>query len=398
MKQKNNPKIAIVYDKVNTQYGGAEWVLVALHNAFPTAPLFTALYDAKQARWASVFTVFSSFLQRSPLKKHTFLVWLFPLAFESLDLSDYDIIISVTSGEAKGVLTKPNQLHISYILTPPRYLYTHVEQYLNQFSFLRLPIISQITHVLLSYLRWWDQAAARRPDVLIAISKVVQKRIYDIYSLSSSIIYPPLPEVPKGVAVSKISSNNSFLLTLSRLVSYKRIDLAILAALKTNKSLVVAGNGEEFSRLQILAGQHTVTRTNEDLAAFISKETEQPGKIIFVGTVSNEERLALLASAEALLMPGIEDFGITALEAANLGTPSILHAKSGVSEILTHNTASIHISEESVSALAEGIEQLAHTSFSIASLQKQANTCSTNVFTRKFKENVYDGIIQSEKN
>lgn len=396
--KKTEPTIALVYDKVNTTYGGAEWVLLALHQAFPNAPLYTTLYDQRSATWAKPFRVLTSFLQKLPTKNHKLLVWLFPLAFESLDLSSYDVIISITSGEAKGVITKPSQIHISYILTPPRYLYTHKEKYLQGTRVLSLPGISFFTKLAIRYLTWWDRVAVYRPDTLIAISKRIQKRITTVYKRNSDLIYPPLP-IPNDVKdISPIASRAPFLLSLSRLVQYKRIDLSLKAALNTKKTLVIAGEGEEKQNLIKLAGSQAQIRTTEKLADFIRTHTSSEGLVLFVGHVSNTERLQLLASASALLMPGLEDFGITALEAAYLGTPSIIHKESGVAEVLSHKKATLHIPAETTSAVTAALKQLSNTTFDLATLQDQAKACSTKVFTSKFREYVYDSIIQLEKN
>lgn len=397
MKKEPEPTIALVYDKVNTKYGGAEWVLLALHEAFPDAPLFTSIYDKKTAKWAKNFKVISSFLQKIPIKKHAFLVWLFPLAFESLDLKNFDVIISVTSGEAKGVLTKPNQVHISYMLTPPRYLYTHSQRYQSRFPLLQLPIFSHFYGMLTNYLRWWDRAATFRADTHIAISSTVQKRISALYHIESDIVYPPTPNTQQPKTLL-FQNTTSFLLSLSRLVAYKRIDLSIKAALQLQRTLIVAGQGEELNRLVALAGKQARLRTSEQLSTFLETFTKQPGLILFVGHVSNTERVSLLAAATALLMPGLEDFGLTALEAASLGTPTILHAKSGASEVLQHSKSAIHISEETTEQLIQAIKLMDTTSLSPTVLRAQAEKCSAKVFTRKMKEYVYDSIIQLNKN
>lgn len=398
MKKTLEPTVAIVYDKVNTRYGGAEWVLRALHEAFPHAPLYTSLYDPHTAQWASIFTVFTSFLQRIPVKNHAFLVWLFPLAFESLNLKNYDVVISVTSGEAKGILTRPEQLHISYILTPPRYLYTHAERYSRRYGFLSLPIIAQIGQMVKKYMIWWDSAAVHRADKRIAISRTIQKRIADIYNLESDVLYPPLPIQLTAKESAKASTIEPFLLSLSRLVEYKRIDLSIAATQKLGKTLVIAGMGEELKNLISQAGTRARVRRDQSLDDFLAEHTKNPGLILFVGHVSDAERSILLSKAQALLMPGLEDFGITALEAAWVGTPSVLHAESGVSEILTHRESAIHCKNETVADVLEAIKQLDSTNFAVATLQQQAETCSTKEFTRKFKEYVYDSIIQLKQN
>ncbi len=391
------PAIALVYDKLTTTYGGAEWVLLALHEAFPNAPLYTTLHLQKKTPWTKVFTVFTSFLQRSPYKNHRFLVWLFPLAFESLDFSEYDVIISITSGEAKGILTKPNQVHISYILTPPRYLYSHKETYLNSLPLLKLPFISYFVQKLFAYLQWWDQAAAARPDRVIAISKKIQSRINQTYNRTADLIYPPVTDIPP--TVQPFTPPAPYLLSLSRLVAYKRIDLSIQAAIATHSNLIISGKGEEEKRLIDSAGTHAFIRKKEPLIQWLQNHLSNVSRecrILFVGHVTNQERLKLLAGAQALLMPGLEDFGITALEAASLGTPSILHKESGVSEVLAHKKHALHISRESIAVLQAAIEDLPHHTFAFTTLQTQAKTCSTRVFTSKFQKYMYDSIILSK--
>ena len=383
--------VALVYDKVTTQYGGAEWVLAALREAFPDAPLYTSM-ATENAVWSRLFSVKTSFLQRFPLHNPKLLVWLFPLAFESLDLSTFDVVISVTSGEAKGVLTKPNQLHISYMLTPPRYLHTHQETYLKSMPLLSLPFLSWITKKMLSYLAWWDKAASKRPDTVIAISKLIQNRIHTVYGLESSVLYPPVPDIP--TTLPKLSLNQPYFLTLSRLVAYKKIDVAIAAALQENKTIIVAGGGEEAQRLQEKAGRFAKIRVQEPLETFLQRHANNGVQVLFTGKVSDLERLQLLQQAEALIMPGLEDFGITALEAAVLGTPTILHARSGVSEILEDTRHSIHIQKETIQEVRKALQRLSNTEISFNTLHTRAKKCSTSVFTRNIKKYVYDSIIQ----
>ena len=189
-----SPRIALVYDRVNTPYGGAEKVLLALHQAFPQAPLFTSVFHPR-AVWAKIFKIKTSFLQKVPFANqlHRFFVPLMPLAFESLDLSMYDIIISVTSAEAKGIITRPNQLHVCYMLTPTRYLYSHRAHYEQTHWPFKIPLLNFFSRKLFDYLTWWDQVAAQRPDVIIPISGLVKKRIEKYYQRAvSDVIYPPV--------------------------------------------------------------------------------------------------------------------------------------------------------------------------------------------------------------
>src|SRR3989344_1790311 len=168
-------RIAIVYDHVN-KWGGAERVLLALHEMFPQAPLYTAVYDADRAPWAEVFSkIIPTFLQKFPFAKnnHEFYPWLTPMAFESLNFDNYDLVISVTSADAKGIITKPGTFHLCYCLTPTRYLWRHDDFYKSH----TFPLV----HPLFTYLKSWDLVASRRPDAYLAISKTVQNRISKYY-------------------------------------------------------------------------------------------------------------------------------------------------------------------------------------------------------------------------
>jgi len=159
-------KAALVYDRIN-KWGGAERVLLALHEILPDAPLYTAVYSPQKASWAKVFPeVIPTFLNKIPFAqdKHEFLGALTPIAFETLDLDKYDLVISVTSEAAKGVLTKPSTFHLCYCLTPTRYLWSGYKIYFAN------PWLKLVSKPVVSYLRYWDKIAAQRPDKILAIS------------------------------------------------------------------------------------------------------------------------------------------------------------------------------------------------------------------------------------
>src|SRR4030042_769573 len=187
--------IALVYDRIN-KFGGAERVLLALHEVWPDAPLFSAVYDPSRAQWANVFRVKPSFLSSFPFAKrhHELYPWLTPMAFESFTFDPYDAVISVTSAEAKGILTKPTTLHICYCLTPTRYLWSGYGNYTRE-STLGLPkwatggALSKSS----SLLRQWDGIASSRPDYYGAISRHVEERIRKYYTKGvEQVIYPPV--------------------------------------------------------------------------------------------------------------------------------------------------------------------------------------------------------------
>lgn len=380
--------IAIVYDRINTTFGGAEVVLKAIHELFPSAKMYTSVYHKKKASWANNISVVPSFLQKIPFfrNKHQFLLPFMPLAFESLDLSNYDLIISVTSAEAKGVITKPHQKHICYMLTPTRYLYSHKQEYLLSKAYLKFPIIKQIINYVFNYVKSWDRTAITRPDVIIPISNLVSKRIQKYYGLKpSKVIYPPV-----DIKLSKkeidttplFKDTRRFLLSISRLVEYKRVDLSISACLKLKRSLVVVGEGEAKNKLHKIAGNEACIRSkNESLNNFLQRATKDNKKILFTGSLSQKSVNKLFKNCDAVLMPGQEDFGITALEAGIFGKPVIVFYTSGVAELLLDSKHAIHIRKETVPEMVYALGKLDTLEFD--PLELRSNAMQHNV--EKFK-------------
>ncbi len=379
-----NKKIALVYDRVNTPHGGAEKVLLALHELFPNAPLFTSVYDPTQARWANVFTVIPSFVNKIPFAKnhHRLLAWLMPLAFESFDFSEYDIIISITSAEAKGIITNTNQTHICYLLTPTRYLYSHKEEHQNLLIkkstnllinklLLGIPakILLSTFHFLLSYLHWWDQAAKDRPDYIIPISNLVRKRTKKYYDRETEeVVYPPV-DIKSFDHLSIIhhpsSINEPYYLIISRLVSYKKIDLAVKACQELGKNLIIIGDGPEKDKLSSIINHKSST-------------------INFLGTVNQKTAQNYLENCQTLIIPAIEDFGITGLEALAAGKPVILQKDSGVAEIIKNKQYGMHIEAETASDLKKAISKSEKTTFDPEKLKNEADQYSTKQFQDRF--------------
>jgi len=236
-------KVALAYDRVN-KWGGAERVLLALHKIFPDAPLFTSVYNPKKAKWAKVFNVKTSFLQDFPFATtfHQAYAPLMPIAFESFSFTEYDLVISVTSEAAKGIITGPKTTHICYCLTPTRYLWSGYDFYFKN-RFLRF-----FSKPAVLYLKTWENSASSRPNKLIAISREVKDRINKFYRRNAKVIYPSIIDFPK-----KITSNNSskdYFLVVSRLIPYKRVDLAIKACNKLKLNLKIVGTGSEYKKLK----------------------------------------------------------------------------------------------------------------------------------------------------
>ncbi len=314
-------KVALVYDRIN-KWGGAERVLLALHKIFKDAPLYTSVYSKKNTPWADVFDIRPSFLQKitGVYSSHEFLAPLMPLAFESMSFDDFDAVISVTSEAAKGVLTKPKTMHICICLTPTRYLWSGYNDYF------RNKTTRKLSKPLVSSLRAWDKTAAQRPDYMIAISENVRQRINKYYGRDSVVIYPPAESLENTIQNNHTDfiqkdkksktqpkdKNLGYFLVVSRLVHYKRIDIAIKAFNKINLPLKIIGIGRDFNRLKRLAKKN----------------------IEFLGNLTDEKLSYYYQNARALVFPGIEDFGLTMVEAQLSGVPVIAFGQGGAVEIV----------------------------------------------------------------
>ncbi len=337
-------KIAFVYDRVN-KWGGAERVLLALHALWSDAPLFTAVYDKKRASWADVFRVYPSFLQRIPGASyiHESLPILTPMAFEQFTFDEYDVVISVTSAEAKNIITKPGTIHICYCLTPTRYLWSGFTQYLNQPG---LGVLSGIAAYMLKIwaptLREWDMIAASRPDYYVAISDRVKARIKKYYHRDvTAVIYPPVDIKKFHISSSPVHSDSGYFLTVSRLVGYKRLDILIEAFNVLGLPLVILGNGRQMRELARKA--HTNIR-------FVDRH------------LTDSELVRYYEGCRAFVYPADEDFGLAAAEAQAAGKPVIAYSHSGVSEFVKDGVSGVLFDEQTSGALIQAVRTfMAHT-------------------------------------
>lgn len=369
-------KVALVYDRVNTKYGGAEQVLLAFGDLFPNATLFTSVFDPHQARWAKSFkSVHASFLNRfSILKnKHQWLAPLMPIAFESLNFSGYDLIITVTSAEAKGVISNHHQLHLCYLLTPPRYLYDFQDEYLNSKRILSLPIIKQLTQKLLSYLKWWDQVAIFRPDIIVPLSEVVSDRIKKSYGVTTeSPIYPPIDMIDLSTddkSLKQFNLPSKFHLVVSRLVFYKRVDLAIKACAELDHDLVIVGSGEEEKKLKQLASE-------------LSKKSK--AKFIFLSSQPQPVVNSLMKQAKIFLSPGVDDFGLSPLQANLFSTPAIINEQSGVAPLFKKFGFGDMLISSSSKELANKIIQTSSKSIKSANIDSIKKILNVKIFQQQF--------------
>jgi len=347
-------KIALVYDRIN-KLGGAERILSALHQIWPKAPIYTAVYNPKTATWAKRITIKSSFLNFWPWAKthHELYPWLTALAFESFDFSDYDLIISVTSAEAKAIITPPSCLHICYCLTPTRYLWSHREQYLNDSG------LGFWFKFFFRYLQKIDLINSSRPDLYLAISKTVQARIKKYYQRPSVLIYPPL-----DFNRFYFTSVKDYFLIVSRLVDYKKIDIAIKAANQLKRKLVIVGRGRSLKRLVKISGP----------------------TIEFKGQVSEPELINYYSHCRALIMPQEEDFGLAALEAQASGKPVIAFAAGGALETVIPGKTGLLFSRQTVDSLKQAMKQFESFNWDHSLIRLHAQKFNLSNFKRQFKK------------
>ncbi len=354
-------KVALVYDRVN-KWGGAERVLLALNKIFPDAPLYTSVYDKEKAPWAKVFNVKTSFLQNFPFasKNHEFYAPLMPLAFESFSFDGYDLVISVTSEAAKGIITKPGTLHICYCLTPTRYLWSGYDDYFKD------PVLRFISKPLVFYLRFWDKIASQRPDKIISISTAVKDRVKKYYGRESEVIYPPIQIQNSKLQVPNKSENTRYFLIVSRLVPYKKIDLAIRAFNKLGLPLKIIGTGTEEAKLKIIAKEN----------------------IEFLGHLTDKELVEYYKGCRALIFPGIEDFGLTVVEAQSFGKPVIAFRAGGAKESIIDGKTGIFFSSQSKKSLEDAILKFQKMNFNPRNSIKNSKKFSFEEFKIKLEKEI----------
>ncbi|MCP2620370.1 glycosyltransferase [Candidatus Aminicenantes bacterium AC-334-K16] len=360
-------RIALVHDWLTGRRGG-EKVLEVLAEIFPEAPIFTLFhFPSSQVSSLEKRTIYTSFLQRWPaLKKHyRWYLPFFPLAIELFNVQEFDLVISSSHCVAKGVIPRPDALHISYIHSPIRYAWN---QYFAYFAPQRLGFFARrIIPLIIHYLRLWDVNSASRVDYFIANSQAVAERIFKYYRRTAEVIHPPVDVDffrPRGMGVAK----GNYYLIVSALVPYKRLDLAIEAANRNKFPLKIVGCGPEEKRWRRVAGDN----------------------IEFLGAVSDEELLQLYLGARALIVPGEEDFGINILEAQACGVPVIAFGRGGAVETVQPGVTGILFSKLTVESLLAALDNFKDITFNKSTLRKNAEQYSRKVF----KERIENYILE----
>ncbi len=363
MIRKNN--IAIVHDFLS-QYGGAEYVVSVFHEMFPEAPIYTSIYFPDKT-WPAFKTakVITSFMQKTPYisKIQKWLFFVYPIVFRTMDLSSYDLILSSSANFASGVKVKKGQKHICYMHNPPRFLYRE-EEYLKKEK------VAGLLRLLVSFisvpLRFFDKRSTVKIDFIIANSKNVAKRIYSTYAKESIMVYPPVEE--DRFCLSEKSEG--FYLVVSRLIGYKRVDLAVEAFNNLNKRLIVIGDGPEKQRLKEMA------RNNVEIMGW------QPDEVV----------ADYLGRCEAFIFPGEEDFGIVSVEAQLCGKPVVAYRGGGALETVVENETGIFFDEFDSKLLADAVLALENTKWNKKKIRENALRFSK----KRFKEEI-NKIIAGEQ-
>lgn len=359
------PKVAIVYDWL-TNMGGAERVVLAMHDAFPDAPIYTSVFDPDGCSQFKGLDVRTTWLQKLPRflrKRHQ----LFPLfrhrAFRALDLTEYDVVISISSAEAKAVRVRPGARHICYCLTPTRYYWSHYEEYKREPGFGALnPLVRLLLPAFVGTMRKYDLQAADGVTEFVAISSAIANRIKTYYGRESSIIYPPVGM--QRFRHLDISSKREGFIALGRQVPYKRIDLAVKVCTDLSLPLTVYGNGPEHEKLVAMAGP----------------------TVKFVVGAPDEEIAVALTKAQGFFFPQEEDFGIVQVEAMAAGCPVIALAKGGGIDVVTEGKTGVFFTEQTSASLAEAVKRLQKMRFAPKILQAHAETFSEENFIRQLHE------------
>ena len=332
--EKNGLKVALVHDFL-TQYGGAERVLEVLTAMYPEAPIYTLIAEKENfPTWLQGKQVKTSFLQKWPKflrQRKKWLLPLMPVAPETFDLREYDLVVSSCGAWSKGIVTRLNTVHISYLHSPMRFVWDANSSYLREQK--KNSLVNFFVGCLGNYLRVWDRSATDRPDQLIANSAYTKARVKKYYGREAKIIYPPVSIIKNTPARKNLPKD--YFLIVSRLAPYKKVDVAIEAFNKLELPLVIVGTGTEERYLKSIAGKN----------------------IHFFGFVSEEKLAAIYAGAFGFIFPAIDDFGIAPVEAMTCGVPVLAIRKGGAREIVKEGVTGEFFDAATPEVMADGVRR-----------------------------------------
>jgi glycosyltransferase involved in cell wall biosynthesis len=357
-------RVAIIHDYLN-QYGGAERVLEALHELYPEAPVYTSIYDPEvMPEHYHSWDIRTSFMQRLPGWRRHFRRYflLYPTAFESFDLSDYDLVLSSSSAYAKGVIPRPGATHVCYCHTPMRFAW-RTRDYVEREEIRGLP--GALLPFALTYVRLWDVVTTNRVDSFVANSHEVAARIARYYGREAEVVPPPVEMPPYDPQPA-----GDFYLAGGRLIPYKRIELIVEAFTRLRLPLKIFGDGRDRRRLERMAGP----------------------TIEFLGWVDEETRRDLFARCRGFIFPGEEDFGITPLEAMAAGRPVIAYGAGGALETVLDGVTGRFFHEQSAAALAAAVAAARADRYDQLTIRRHAESYGRAIFLERMRALIDEAV------
>ena len=362
-------KVALVCDWL-TNVGGAEKVLLKIHQMYPDAPIYTSQYDPKKIDWFKDADVRTGKLQKYPAKLRKILGPLRQRYFSKLDLSEYDLVISVTGAEAKSVKV-PNGKHVCYCHVPTQYYWQMYDQYVKNPGFgLLNPFVRFFFKLFVGPLRKADLKAAQRPDQFVTISEYAKEQIKKYYGRDAIVVHPPV-ETEDFKYKSGVAKKDYFVIT-SRQVNWKRVDLAVKACMMAQRYLVVIGEGPENKRLKKLAAG--------------SKH------IKFLKLMNKEKLAGYLAEAKGYIFPSLEPFGIAPVEALAVGCPVIAYGVGGARDYVTDGKNGILFEKQNAASIAEAILRFDKLKFNAEKVSKTADKFGADRFEKELKKAINETV------
>ena len=367
-------KVALIHDWLVVN-GGAEKVLEQILIQYPNADIFTLVdfLPEEERGWLNNAKVTTSFIQKLPFAKTKYRNYfpLFPIAIEQFDLSDYDLVISSSYSVAKGVITGPDQVHISYCHSPARYAWDLQAQYLKE-SAIERGLKSIIARYFLHKFRIWDVRTSNGVDEFIANSGFIKKRIYKCYRREALLVYPPVDVERFQVCKEK----DDYYLAASRLVPYKRIDLIVEAFTHMpDKKLKVIGDGPDMSKIKNIA--------------------KNAPNIEILGYQSNEAMVTHMQKAKAFVFAAEEDFGIVPVEAQACGTPVIAYGKGGCLETVRNGVTGMHFQEQTSASIQAAVNRFETLSDNLNVEDIRAN--AERFSNTTFRKNIHSVVTRNSQ-
>lgn len=361
-------RIAFVHDYL-VQYGGAERVLECLCELYPYASIYTILYNKEAMH--GVFEdkrIYTSYLQKVPFARtwHRVFPMLMPPAIEQFDFSAYDVVVSDSSSYAKGIITRPETLHICYMHTPMRYAWDDCQKYTRDFYFPRF--VKKLIPFAMNYIRLWDKVSADRVDIFIANSNFVSRRIKKYYHKDSTVIHPPVDI--EHFAVQKSEPEEKYFLMVGRLIAYKRHSIAIKAFNELKLPLKIIGRGPELKRLQKIAGP----------------------TIEFLGRVPDQQLPEFYANCQGFVFPQEEDFGIVAIEALASGKPLIAYRGGDIPEHMEEGKMGVFFDQQTPEAIIEAVQKFSSMTFESAYIRSKVEKFDREIFKEKMQEFIENSV------